>query len=193
MFYIFIIYIFIIYNVFSDDVTNKKKCGVLHRKKKDKSTHVCHLGQMTCCIISPNDKYIVTGGMDTFVKVWNFETLEHVKDFKAHQQSVTSLTFRRDCETLELFSSSKDRSLKAWNLDQMGFVDAMYGHQDAIMQIDMLSRPRILTCGGQDKTLRLFKVAEESQLVFNGYEECVCIDTVAMIDEEHFVSGAIDG
>lgn len=75
----------------------------------------------------------------------------------------------------------------------MGFVDTMYGHQDAIQQLDMLSRARVLSCGGQDRTLRLFKVAEESQFVFNGYAEAISIDTIAMINEDHFLSGAADG
>lgn len=33
--------------------------------------------------------------------------------------------------------------------------------------IDSLSRDRAVTCGGRDRTLRVWKVVEESQLVFN--------------------------
>lgn len=75
----------------------------------------------------------------------------------------------------------------------MGFVDTMYGHQDAIPQLDMLTRNRVLSCGGQDRTVRLFKIAEESHLVFNGYSDAISIDTISMINEDHFVSGSIDG
>lgn len=82
---------------------------------------------------------------------------------------------------------------QAWNLDQMGFVDIMFGHQDAILQLDMANKPRVLSCGGQDRTVRLFKVMEESQLVFNGFSDCISIDTVAFIDDDHFVSGSADG
>lgn len=75
----------------------------------------------------------------------------------------------------------------------MGFVDTMYGHVCAVQQIDMLSKGRVLACGGMDRSLRLFKVAEESQLIFNGMDENFSIDTLSMINEDHFVSGAADG
>lgn len=159
----------------------------------NKNDNIYHKGKVTCCAISPDDKYLVTGGEDTYIKIWDLETLEHVKDFKAHQSTVTSLAFRKTTNSLDLFSASTDRSIKAWNLDQFGFVDTMYGHQDGIMQIDVLSRARVISCGGFDKTVRSFKVAEESQLVFNGYEDAISIDTITMLNEEHFVSGAMDG
>uniref|UniRef100_A0AC34QXU1 Uncharacterized protein n=1 Tax=Panagrolaimus sp. JU765 TaxID=591449 RepID=A0AC34QXU1_9BILA len=92
-----------------------------------------------------------------------------------------------------MFSGSADRTVKVWNLDQMGFVDVMYGHQDGICQLDVMTKPRVLSCGGQDRTVRIFKIAEESQLVFNGFTDCVSIDTAAFIDENHFISGSADG
>lgn len=54
-------------------------------------------------------------------------------------------------------------------------------------------RCRVLTCGGQERTLRLWKVMEESQLVFNGYLGCISVDCCALINEDHFVSGSADG
>lgn len=183
-------FVFFIKKYILDNVAKRKKCGFLKMSKKD---NIYHRGKVTCCAISPDDKYLVTGGEDTYIKVWDFKTLEHIKDFKAHLSAVTSLTFRKTTECLELFSASSDRSIKAWNLDQLGFVDAMYGHQDSVMQIDMLTRARVVACGGLDKTVRIFKVAEESQLVFNGFAESISIDTVAMLNEEHFISGAMDG
>ena len=35
--------------------------------------------------------------------------------------------------------------------------------------IDSLSRDRAATSGGRDRSLRVWKVVEESQLVFNGH------------------------
>ncbi|KAH7710041.1 U3 small nucleolar RNA interacting protein 2 [Aphelenchoides avenae] len=170
------------------DIEAKKKCGVLQHSKQNTR---CHKGQVNAVAISPDEKFVVTGGVDKAVKVWRFDTLEHVKDLGTHRGAITSLAFRSGTD--ELFSSSVDRSIKAWDLGQMGFVDTMFGHQDVVQQIDMLSRARVLSCGAQDRTVRLFKVAEESQLVFNGFQTAVSIDTVAMINEDHFVSGCADG
>lgn len=43
-----------------------------------------------------------------------------------------------------------------------------FGHSDAITGIDSLFRDRAITSGGRDASIRIWKVVEESQLVFNG-------------------------
>ncbi len=45
-----------------------------------------------------------------------------------------------------------------------------FGHQDDIQGMDSLSKERFVTCGGRDRSVRIWKVAEESQLVFNGHK-----------------------
>lgn len=45
-----------------------------------------------------------------------------------------------------------------------------FGHQDAITGLDSLSRERCVTAGGRDRSVRVWKIAEESQLVFHGHE-----------------------
>uniref|UniRef100_A0A8C7XTW9 Ribosomal RNA processing 9, U3 small nucleolar RNA binding protein n=1 Tax=Oryzias sinensis TaxID=183150 RepID=A0A8C7XTW9_9TELE len=66
-----------------------------------------------------------------------------------------------------------------------------FGHQDAITGLDSLSRERCVTAGGRDGTVRVWKIAEESQLVFHGHEGS--IDCIQLINEEHMITGADDG
>lgn len=42
--------------------------------------------------------------------------------------------------TQQLYSCSKDRSVKLWDLEQLGYVDTLFGHVDAVVDIDALSR-----------------------------------------------------
>ncbi|CAK5034541.1 unnamed protein product [Meloidogyne enterolobii] len=127
------------------------------------------------------------------VLIWDFEKLVFIKDFDGHRGPVNSLRFRQKCDSIELFSASTDRSIIVWNMDEMGLMNRLYGHQDVIEQLDILQWPRVLSCGGMDKSCRLFKVIEESHLVFNGFTDCISIDCVALINEEHFISGSADG
>uniref|UniRef100_A0A915D034 Uncharacterized protein n=1 Tax=Ditylenchus dipsaci TaxID=166011 RepID=A0A915D034_9BILA len=140
-----------------------------------------------CVSFSSDGKYVVSCSKDGSISKYDLEnrrickvlklskTLDFIQEFKAHRSEITSLVFRKTLAPIELFSGSADRSVKAWNLDQMGFVDTMYGHQDVIQQMDMLSRARVLTC------------------VFNGFADAISIDAVALINEDHFVSGSADG
>lgn len=66
-----------------------------------------------------------------------------------------------------------------------------FGHQNQITSIDALYKERALTSGGVDGTLRIWKIVEESQLVYNGHSGS--IDCVRFINEEIFVSCGDDG
>ena len=66
-----------------------------------------------------------------------------------------------------------------------------YGHQDPVTSIDCLLRERPVTSGGADKSVRVWRVVEESQLVFGGHR--ASIDCVKLINEDHFVTGSQDG
>ncbi|KAF7638952.1 hypothetical protein Mgra_00001476 [Meloidogyne graminicola] len=184
-----------------DDLNKRCRVGVLHSilSKSKNTSHLkydkvnLHKGRVLCCEISPNDKFLVTGGSDNLIKIWDFEKFTFIKEFDGHRGPVNSLRFRQRCDALELFSASSDRSIIAWNMDEMGLMNRLYGHQDVIEQLDILQWPKVLSCGGMDKSCRFFKVIEESHLVFNGFAECISIDCVALINEEHFISGSADG
>ena len=78
-----------------------------------------------------------------------------------------------------------------WNLDEMGYVETLFGHQEAVTAVDCLDRERAISAGGRDRSVRLWKVVEESQLLFHGHTSS--IDCVAYITETNFVSGGDDG
>jgi ribosomal RNA-processing protein 9 len=66
-----------------------------------------------------------------------------------------------------LYSASKDRTVKVFNLDEMTYVETLFGHQDSITSLSSMGlRDRCLTTGGRDRTVRLWKIPEESQLLF---------------------------
>ena len=61
-----------------------------------------------------------------------------------------------------------------------------------IYSIDSLSRDRAISGGGSDHSIRVWKIVEESQLIYNGHYHG-SIDTVKLINEENFISGGSDG
>ncbi|EGT49662.1 hypothetical protein CAEBREN_16934 [Caenorhabditis brenneri] len=177
------------------NVETKKVVGVVKRTKKragvpEEPTHA-HYGVIFAVAVSPDQKFIASGGFDQVVKIWNFDNLDHIKDLSGHRGHIYSLTFQ--LKTNNLFSASQDRSVKMWDVDQLGLVDTMYGHQDGVQQISILSKQRVATVGGRDRTARLWKVEDESQLMFTGLPNCVSLDCVSMINEEHFATGSADG
>lgn len=66
-----------------------------------------------------------------------------------------------------------------------------FGHQAPVTGIDALSRERAISAGGFDCTIRIWKIAEESQLIYNGHRGS--IECVRLINEENFLSSGDDG
>jgi ribosomal RNA-processing protein 9 len=123
--------------------------------------------------------------------------------FHQHRDSVMGVAFRRNSHTL--YSASADRTIKIFSLDEMTYVETLFGHQDHIVDIAGLAQENCISVGSRDRTARLWRVVEESQLVFRGggsgkeagpnaisYFEG-SIDRVAMIDEDTFVTGSDNG
>jgi len=173
------------------------------RKAKDNS-YQGHVDNILTVAASQDGKFVVTGGKDRRIVVWDTETLKPLRVFSQHRDAVTGLTFRRG--TNQLYSSSKDRTIKIWSLDELAYVETLFGHQDEVIDVAALAQERCISVGARDRTARLWKVVEETQLVFRGgggekksrqgaglrvLEGSM--DRVAMIDEEMFVTGSDNG
>lgn len=74
--------------------------------------------KLTVCFFSQ-----AIGDMSPYIQIWCCEKLTHLQTFKGHRDIVTSLVFRKD--THDLYSASKDRSVKIWSLDEMAYVETL--------------------------------------------------------------------
>ncbi|KAL3426842.1 WD domain-containing protein [Phlyctema vagabunda] len=169
------------------------------RKAKD-NAYQGHVDAILCVAASQDGKYVVTGGRDRRIIVWDASTLKPVRVFSQHRDAVTGLAFRRG--TNQMYSASKDRTIKVWSLDELAYVETLFGHQDEVVDVASLAQERCISVGARDRTARLWKVVEETQLVFRGggsgrkAKGSVLegsMDRIAMIDEEMFVTGSDNG
>ncbi|KAJ3365544.1 pre-rRNA processing protein [Allomyces arbusculus] len=171
--------------------TMAKEKVVLGLQKKAPASVVGHAREINCLAVS--SKYVATGGNDGRINIWTVDDVRHVRAFTSHRDAVTGLVFRRG-SACDLYSSSRDRTVKTWNLDEMTYVETLFGHQEAITAIDALSKERCVTAGGRDKTMRLWKIIDEAQLVFRGSQTTHgSLDCVYLVTDDLFVSGDDNG
>lgn len=50
----------------------------------------------------------------------------------------------------------------------MGYVETLFGHQDTVLSLSALKAETAVSVGARDKSVRFWKIADESQLVFRG-------------------------
>ncbi|KAK2630039.1 hypothetical protein QTJ16_000859 [Diplocarpon rosae] len=170
------------------------------KKQSKNKSYQGHVAAILAVAASQDGRFVVTGGADRRIIVWDAATLTCLKVFQQHRDSVLGLAFRRG--TNQLYSASKDRTIKIWSLDELAYVETLFGHQDEVIDVAALAQERCVSVGARDRTARLWKVVEETQLVFRGggaekksrsKAQEGSIDRVAMIDEEMFVTGSDNG
>lgn len=161
-----------------------------------KTSRRAHSKAVLCSTLNHDGSLLATGGADSTMSVWNTSTLQNLRAFTNHRDSVNSVSFPLAGD--ELFSASSDRTVKLFNTTTLSYIESLFGHQDHISCLSSLSANTCVTTGSRDRTARLWKIVDESQLVFRGgdrkeqFQEG-SIDVCAQIDKELFVTGSDNG
>ncbi|KWU47089.1 WD40 repeat-like protein, partial [Rhodotorula sp. JG-1b] len=137
-------------------------------KGKGKEVAEGHTDEILDLAISHDGRILASAGRDKVIGCWNVEGDggKWTRGLGGHKDAVGSIAFRLG--TTELYSSSFDRTVKVFDLSTLSYIETLFGHQDSILSIDALRGELAVTAGGRDKTVRFWKVMEESQLVFRG-------------------------
>ncbi|KNA10582.1 hypothetical protein SOVF_143020 [Spinacia oleracea] len=157
-------------------------------KSNKKGKVIKHSKHTLALAVSSDGRYLATSGLDRHVHLWDTRTREHIQAFTGHRGPVSCLTFRQG--TSELFSGSFDRTVRIWNAEDRAYINTLFGHQSEVLTIDCMRKERVLTVG-RDRTMQLYKVPEESRLVYRSSTsalECCCL-----AGNDEFLSGSDDG
>lgn len=179
-------------NVVAWDTETGKKVYTMFGNVGGKYPHnPGHADDILTISVSGDGNFLATGGKDGAVKIWDPRAqYSCVRTFPAHKGPVNAVAFRMGSH--QLFTGGADRTVKIWNIDQLAFVETLYGHTSDVTCIDSLYKDRCLSVSC-DKTSRLWKVVEESQLMFRASVYAESLDAVAMVNEDQFLTGGQDG
>ena len=73
-----------------------------------------HIGDVRSCSFSMDGKYLLSGGDDRTVRIWDFELGKCIKILEKHKSSVISCKFSPDGK--QIISLDEDQTIKKWDL-----------------------------------------------------------------------------
>ncbi|KAK5943538.1 pre-rRNA processing protein [Knufia obscura] len=166
-----------------------------------------HTGAILSLAASPDGSYVATGGADKKLIIWRASDLTPLKTFYTHRDGVTGLDFAPMSSNqsgfgAQLFSASMDRSIKTYSLagdDSLAYVETLFGHQDHVLAVSAMAQDQCVSIGARDRSARLWKVVDETQLKFlgdssrNDEYQTGSLDCVAAISPQNFVTGSDSG
>lgn len=100
-----------------------------------------HSNWVLCISWSPNGRYLLSGGMDGWVSLWNGEEFTLITTLKGHTKWITSVAWQPlhlDEECTLFASSSKDGTVRIWSRVSMSSLLCISAHQKCITKYEHL-------------------------------------------------------
>ncbi|MEM9984001.1 MAG: WD40 repeat domain-containing protein [Bacteroidota bacterium] len=130
------------------------------RTKKLRSRWKAHEHSVFCLAVHPDAKYLISGGRDAFLRVWDLQASEfrNSHQIPAHNYTVNDLAFspQRDY----FITASRDKTLKLWDayhFELLKVVDFARneGHKHSVNRVIWLSKDNsVLSCSDDRRVLR---------------------------------------
>lgn len=153
------------------------------------------LGEVLSVACSDDGRYAAVGRRDSTVCIYDVRAKTSsksslVKTFTGHKGPITCLSFRS--QSLQLFSGSEDRCIRHYNLNEMMYLETLYGHQFGVVGVDCHLKERPVSVG-RDRTARTWKLAEDTHMIYRGGAKIAPADSVRVMKEDWFLTGHEDG
>lgn len=157
-------------------------------------------GEVLAMAASDDGRYLAVGGRDSTVKVYDVRHKKNnevgirglVTTFEGHKGPVNALAFRS--QSLQLFSGSEDRCIRHYNLEEVAYVETLYGHQAAVTGISCYGIRRAMPFSvARDRTARAWKLEEETHMIYRGGSKLSSADCISAIKDDWFLTGHDDG
>jgi WD40 repeat protein len=104
---------------------------------------------------------LYTAGEDNFIRIWNLNSYQKLKEVEAHKKDIASIKLSPDKNSL--FSASNDGFIKQWDND-LNLIYEYEPHSSNVNTIDFLNEKEFVSAS-DDSTMRIYKIKSK------GYKE----------------------
>ncbi len=129
---------------------DKKSFPKIEKIQIDKTS----ITKLSSVAFSPNGRYLLSGGKDRKLWLWNLKSGKLVKTFVGHSDIISSVAFSSNSQYA--ISGSRDRTVRIWNVSTGRLLDTYRGHNGFVSSVNFSSDGRYVLSGSYDKTLQFW-------------------------------------
>ncbi|MEM8639112.1 MAG: hypothetical protein AAGG51_09895 [Cyanobacteria bacterium P01_G01_bin.54] len=147
-----------------------------------------HKDSVNVVEFSSDDQYIVSGGADSTVRVWDLAGQE-LATMEGHEESITAVAISEDDQFI--VSGSTDKTVKLWNFEGEE-VQTFEGHKDSVSSVAISPDNKTVISGGEDGVLVLWKVGNPEE--YNSFPQAGRTTNIIFSDDgQKFWTGSESG
>lgn len=136
-------------------------------------------------------KYVLTGGQDRTVRLWNPSTGTEIKTYSAHGYEVLSISVSHD--NSKFASSGGDRSVFLWDVSTGNTLRRISGHMSKINVVEFNADATVVASGSYDSTVRLWDLRAQNRQAIQTLEEARDSVQTLYVGATIVMSGSVDG
>ncbi|KYC40002.1 hypothetical protein WA1_29020 [Scytonema hofmannii PCC 7110] len=137
------------------------------------NTWNAHNGWVNSVTFSPDGKFLVSGGEDNVVKLWNVADAKLMRTFTGHTERITRVKFSPDGKIIA--SASGDKSINLWKLDGKLWqtLGGKKGHTQQVNSISFSPDGQLVVSAAADGTIKFWSLDGTLLAAIKGHDEQV--------------------
>ncbi|KAK9455365.1 WD40-repeat-containing domain protein [Dipodascopsis uninucleata] len=150
-----------------------------------------HVGAVNVVTYNTTGQYILSGGADRKIILWNPNQLKLVKSYNAHGYGVLDIAVSFD--NSKFVSCGGDRTIFLWDVSTGITTRRMGGHMSRVNTVDFNVDASVIASGSYDSNVRLWDCKSNSQKPIQILEEAKDSITSLQIVGNEIITGSVDG
>lgn len=127
------------------------------RHKPEITIHSGHAGSITTLAFSPDGRFLLSGGSDSTLKIWDTTNWRLVRTLSAPVWGITTAALSPDGQ--KVVSANGDKTLNLWDITTGQLLQTLKGHSEIVSSVAYSPDSRFVLSGSDDTSVKLWDVA----------------------------------